>query len=446
MTGYPPQDLVFKSRFVPQNLEVDRTTARARGRRGRCSSASSIATKAAGNHFTTPPPCSSAASRFAKPTRSLLPTYDVFDEDRYFEPAGRRRFHLRRPTKSASPFARTFGRNIICRGRSTTSNRSRGLVEQGAEIDRQPERLAFQPGQDRKCAAKWSAAMARGYGRPIFYCNAVGGNDQLIFDGNSIAVNRAGELIAQLPAFPKRRSNRRDRWRRGRPAAAGPRTDGRVCSPRFSLGVRDYSRKCNFQSAVLGLSGGIDSAVVAAIAADALGAGERGRRFHAQPVLFARQHRRRAGPRAQPRHQMSRRSRSASLCRFQSAVRRNFRRPARRHDRRKHAVAFARHDPDGALEQVRPSAAHHRQQERARRRLLHDLWRHGRRPRRHQRRAQDDGLRARALDQSRARNHSRGHDRKAAERRIEARTRSTRTRFRPTTFSTKFCGSTSRKT
>ena len=114
------------------------------------------------------------------------------------------------------------------------------------------------------------ATVARTHQCPIVYCNVVGGNDELVFDGSSIAFNRAGELIAQLPSFQT--------------AEAIVETDSTTAIPlppvdlmadifgALSLGVRDYLAKCNFKSAVLGLSGGIDSAVVAAIAVDSLGA------------------------------------------------------------------------------------------------------------------------------------------------------------------------------
>jgi NAD+ synthase (glutamine-hydrolysing) len=110
--------------------------------------------------------------------------------------------------------------------------------------------------------------LARTYQRPICYCNAVGGNDQLIFDGNSIAVNSSGELIAQLASF------REDETIIDTDATAVMKfRDSETPEELFaalSLGLCDYLRKCNFKSAVLGLSGGIDSAVV--IAVNALGA------------------------------------------------------------------------------------------------------------------------------------------------------------------------------
>jgi NAD+ synthetase len=113
------------------------------------------------------------------------------------------------------------------------------------------------------------SALARAHNRPIFYCNAVGGNDQLIFDGHSIAVNASGELIAQLPGFQTA-----EQIIDTESASVVPFAQPEQSADLFlalSLGVRDYLAKCGFKSAVLGLSGGIDSAVVAAVAVEALG-------------------------------------------------------------------------------------------------------------------------------------------------------------------------------
>jgi len=98
----------------------------------------------------------------------------------------------------------------------------------------------------------------------------VGGNDQLVFDGNSIAVNAVGELIAQLPAF--RIAEEIVDTDLSRPVQLEQAGDMADLFEALSLGLRDYLTKCNFKSAVLGLSGGIDSAVVAVIAVNALGA------------------------------------------------------------------------------------------------------------------------------------------------------------------------------
>jgi len=145
----------------------------------------------------------------------------------------------------------------------------RSLVEQGAEII---VNLSSSPFSLHKPAIRYElvAGLARAHQRPICYCNLIGGNDQLVFDGDSIAVNPAGKLIAQLAAFREDEkvvdtdSTETIEFREAK-------TPEQLFAA-LSLGLRDYCRKCNFQSAVVGLSGGIDSAVTAVIAADALGA------------------------------------------------------------------------------------------------------------------------------------------------------------------------------
>jgi NAD+ synthetase len=114
------------------------------------------------------------------------------------------------------------------------------------------------------------AGLARAHRRPISYCNLIGGNDQLVFDGNSFAVNSAGNVIAQLAAFGED-----ERVINTDSSSAIEFHEGKIPEQIFaalSLGLRDYCRKCNFHSVVMGVSGGIDSAVTAVIAADALGA------------------------------------------------------------------------------------------------------------------------------------------------------------------------------
>src|SRR2546421_1346500 len=268
ITGYPPQDLVFKSQFVPQNLEVlDKLQARLRGaallvgyverNQGR------------GKPFHNAAALLQAGAPMQRTFKSLLPTYDVFDEDRYFEPGcnsiplvlGKKKIgvticediwtehYLPRPFYDVEPV--------------------RALVEHGAEIILN---LSASPFSLMKPAVRYEmvSALAQAHQRPIFYCNAVGGNDQLIFDGHSIAVNARGELIAQLPGFQT--AERIIDTDAVRPIEFMQPERSADLFAALSLGVRDYLAKCGFKSAVLGLSGGIDSAVVAAIAVEALGA------------------------------------------------------------------------------------------------------------------------------------------------------------------------------
>src|SRR5205809_1882773 len=268
LTGYPPQDLVFKSRFVPENLAflenlhshvgdtallvgfVDRNEGR-------------------GKPFHNAAALLERAKPIRKAYKSLLPTYDVFACDRYFE-AGR----------CVVPFD-VHGRKIgvtICEDIWTDDylprplydvEPVRNLVDQGAEIIVKLSASPFRLGA-HACRFEMIAAQARTYQRPICYCNVVGGNDQLVFDGNSIAVNAFGKLIAQLAAF------REDEKVVDTDSAVAIKFhEGKTPEELFaalSLGVCDYFRKCNFHSAVIGLSGGVDSAVTAVIAVDALGA------------------------------------------------------------------------------------------------------------------------------------------------------------------------------
>jgi len=267
LTGYPPQDLVFKSRFVPETLEI---LEQLHARIGRAALLVGFVDRNQGRGK--PFHNSGALLETGKPIRkthkSLLPTYDVFDEDRYFEPAHR-----------VEPYE-IHGKRVgitICEDIWTEHylprplydvEPVRSLIDQDAEII---VNLSASPFSLHKPAVRWEmvGALARTYQRGIFYCNAVGGNDQLIFDGNSIAVNSRGNLIAQLPAF--REDEAIIDSETTTTAEFREPTVSEDLFAALSLGVSDYLRKCNFKSAVLGLSGGIDSAVVAVIAANALG-------------------------------------------------------------------------------------------------------------------------------------------------------------------------------
>src|SRR2546430_3262186 len=268
ITGYAPQDLGFKSRFLPENLAL---LEKLQARVGKSALLVGFVDRNEGRGK----PFRNAAALLerGKPIRkiykSLLPTYDVFDEERYFQPAD----HV-------EPFD-VHGKKIgvtICEDIWTEHylprplydcEPVRSLVEQGAEII---VNLSSSPFGLHKPAIRYElvAGLARAHQRPICYCNLVGGNDQLVFDGDSIAVNPAGNLIAQLAAF---REDEKvvDTDSIDTIAFREPKMPEQILSA-LSLGLRDYCRKCNFHSAVIGLSGGIDSAVAAVIAADALGA------------------------------------------------------------------------------------------------------------------------------------------------------------------------------
>ena len=268
ITGYPPQDLVFKSRFVPENLAVLEKL------HARVESAALLVgfvdrNEGRGKPFHNAAALLERGKPIRKAYKCLLPTYDVFDEDRYFEPSSR-----------IEPFEFN-GKKIgvtICEDIWTDDylprplydvEPIRGLVEQGAEIILNLSASPFRLGAPA-CRLEMIKEQARAYQRPICYCNVVGGNDQLVFDGNSIAVNASGNLVAQLAAF------REDEGIVDTDSSAVVEFhEGKTSEQLFaalSLGVRDYFRKCNFHSAVVGLSGGVDSAITAVVAVNALGA------------------------------------------------------------------------------------------------------------------------------------------------------------------------------
>jgi NAD+ synthetase len=123
----------------------------------------------------------------------------------------------------------------------------------------------FQIGK-AKIREEMIAAQAKKHGVPFYYCNAVGGNDQLVFDGNSLAIDSAGKTLRRWPGFRESVAMVDDL------ESAAPVSDIESLRQALVLGIRDYAAKCGFRSAVLGLSGGIDSAVVACLAVEALGA------------------------------------------------------------------------------------------------------------------------------------------------------------------------------
>jgi len=266
--GYPPQDLLLKARFVPLNFAVVEALAGVVGDVpllvGYVDS-----NPEAGQPFLNAAALLQRGQPIRKFFKTLLPTYEVFDEDRYFEPA--------RGSAPVEIAGTKFG-ITICEDIWTEKylpRRSYGaapldaLVAQGAEVILNLGASPFTLGKAQR-RFEMLSAIAAGHRVPIIYCNAVGGNDELILDGNSLAVAEDGSLMAHLASFREElavididRSWARDL----RPFQSEPEElHAALC-----LGLRDYLHKCGFKSAVLGLSGGIDSAVVAALAADALG-------------------------------------------------------------------------------------------------------------------------------------------------------------------------------
>jgi NAD+ synthetase len=268
ITGYPPQDLVFKSRFVPLNLA---TLEALHSEIGRVPLLVGFVDVNAGPGQ----PFHNAAALLQKgePRRvfhkSLLPTYDVFDEDRYFEPAS-----------SVAP-VEIAGIKIgvtICEDIWTEKYLPRrlygsapveSLIAQGAQTLVNLSASPFTIGKPAR-RVEMLGQLASQHHIPIAYCNAVGGNDQLVFDGNSLVIGADGSLRARLEPFAEDLAVI-DTAHDFAPIAYRFQDEPEELHDALCLGLRDYVRKCGFKSVVLGLSGGIDSAVTAALAVRGLG-------------------------------------------------------------------------------------------------------------------------------------------------------------------------------
>ncbi len=202
--------------------------------------------------------------------KTLLPTYDVFDEDRYFEPA------CEPPILELDGFKLGISicediwndRDFWHRRRYHTDP-VQELVRSGAKAVINLSASPFTAGKQQHREAMLGS-LARKYGVPFLYVNQVGGNDDLVFDGRSCAFGPHGDLIARGKAFEE-----------DLVAVELATHSGRIEDDDFTaeaeiwralvLGTRDYVRKCGFSSVLLGLSGGIDSSLTAAVAAQALG-------------------------------------------------------------------------------------------------------------------------------------------------------------------------------
>jgi NAD+ synthase (glutamine-hydrolysing) len=224
--------------------------------------------------------------------KSLLPTYDVFDETRYFLPASSATAAAVPELAGDPPAGLRLGLSI-CEDiwnderfwqrpryqRDPIAELVQGGAALVANLSASPYALGKPALRERMLAAS-----ARSHGVPIAYVNQVGGNDALVFDGGSMLLAPDGRVLLRAPLFEEALLLADPDG--GRPEVLG--LDGRPLPPAgpapdpeadelfraLALGVRDYVRKCGFRSAVVGLSGGIDSALTACLAAEALGPGQ----------------------------------------------------------------------------------------------------------------------------------------------------------------------------
>jgi NAD+ synthase (glutamine-hydrolysing) len=269
VTGYPPRDLLLKRHFIQQNLEALDRLAAATGKAGMLVGFVGRNEQRPGREATNSTALLQNGKMLATRTKTLLPTYDVFDEDRYFEPA---------TSNAPTEFN---GRKIgltICEDvwndedfwdeRRYRNNPPAKLVAAGATIIFNNSASPWHLGKNETRYRMLSQLAAKAE-RPVVYCNLVGGNDELVFDGASMAFNGSGQLIAHGKLFEE--DLVMFEIDTAQPVVAPEMRAEEEVYRALVLGLRDYLHKCGFKSAVIGLSGGIDSALTAVIAVEALG-------------------------------------------------------------------------------------------------------------------------------------------------------------------------------
>ena len=268
--GYPPRDLVERASFVQHNREsAEHIAAETRGIAVICGLVTPAQAQSGKSVMNSAALLKDGRLAFLQ-SKMLLPTYDVFDEMRNFAPG---------KSQLLFPFCGKQMALTICEDawndkhfwnkRLYTFDPVEALVTAGGNFLLNISASPFWLGK-RELRRDMLATIARSYKVPVAMVNQVGGNDSLVFDGSSLVFNPAGEVIAQGKSFEEdiiyfdsdRLTGEMHNQIEGEEASA---------YAALVLGTRDYVRKCGFTKVIVGLSGGIDSALTAAIATDALG-------------------------------------------------------------------------------------------------------------------------------------------------------------------------------
>lgn len=272
LTGYPPRDLVEKHSFLDRTEIALQSVAEASGRLnvalivgyvGRSPENSAIRAQNAAAVI-------DRGRIVQRQVKMLLPNYDVFDEARYFEPGTEQDLCQIHGKKLAIAICEdAWNDKQFWERRRYSRDPIEELAQKGAEIIISINASPWNIGK-RKQRADIFRATARRFGLPLVYVHMVGGNDQLVFDGSSFALNGDGTLAAQACSFAE------DLIVFDTESGHGDDHSNHICGDEapyeaLVIGTRDYIRKCGFRSVLVGLSGGIDSALVAAIAVEAVG-------------------------------------------------------------------------------------------------------------------------------------------------------------------------------
>ncbi len=271
ITGYPPRDLIFKSRFVRDNEASLKMIAEETGKTPAL--VGFVESNQSGQDrrlFNAAAWCvEGKVETMAR--KCLLPTYDVFDEDRYFR------------ASADITIVEFMGQRIgitICEDIWKDA-----LANAGRHYERNPVEMLSEAGIDlliNLSASPWNCGKSQFREElvknaalrcrcPAVYCNSVGGNDELVFDGHSLSASAKGEVMAGLAGFAEDLKVVDTESAAPDLSPAFHQEEMQDVHDALVLGLRDYAHKSGFQRALVGLSGGIDSSITAVLAAEALG-------------------------------------------------------------------------------------------------------------------------------------------------------------------------------
>lgn len=272
LTGYPPRDLLEKQSFLDRTERQLECIARESAGLPLaiiCGTVTRTGSSSGNPIYNTAAVLRGGCVVFRQ-NKMLLPSYDVFDEKRYFEPAAKQSpLCLDKAPVALTVCEDAWNDKQYWERRLYSRDPVEELASAGAGLLISINASPYHMGK-RAQRHEIFAATARRFGLPIVYVNQVGGNDQLVFDGASFAMDPHGNLVASAASFEE------DLVFFDSETLTGDRHDNYPdeCEAVYQalvVGTRDYIRKCGFERVIIGLSGGIDSSLTAAIAVDAVG-------------------------------------------------------------------------------------------------------------------------------------------------------------------------------
>ena len=269
--GYPPRDLVERPWFVARNREtVEKIAVETRGIAVICGLVTPAESETGKSVMNSAALLQDGKVAFLQ-SKMLLPTYDVFDEMRNFAPAKSQELFSFCGNRMALTICEdAWNDKLFWPKRMYTVDPIEALIRAGGNFVLNISGSPFWIGK-RELRRDILASIARRHKVPVAMVNQIGGNDSLVFDGSSIVLNGEGKIIAQGRSFEEDLIYFDSRALTGDLHEQIEGDDASVYAA-LVTGTRDYMRKCGFHKAIIGLSGGIDSALTAVIATDAVGA------------------------------------------------------------------------------------------------------------------------------------------------------------------------------